>query len=330
MGSHKGKSMSKSGNPRILFIGVTTGASRIMELFPRWAPLLGTSAQLVGVDLPLDASREQYRQVVQTIATHDDILGAVITSHKINLLAAARDLFSDCDRLSRITREANAISKRDGLVAHARDPMAIAATFASLWGTGLWPVPGQHVLCFGAGGAATAIALSLLREISEKDLPPRAVLPAAMHFVDIRAERLAALKGLVHDLGASALSKFHLHQLPNENDALLLDLPTHSLIINATGMGKDLPGAPISRDARFPDGATVWDLNYRGELEFLQVAHEQAHARHLRVYDGWTYFLHGWMQALQPILGFLPDYDLITRHSSRSVLPSSPARAASI
>lgn len=329
MGSQKGTSTRESGNPRIVFIGVSTGASRSMELFPRWAPLLGTSAQLVGVDLPLDARREQYRQVVESIATHDDILGAVITSHKINLLAAARDLFSDCEPLSRITQEVNSISKRDGLVAHARDPLAIVKTFDGLWGPGVWPGPQQHVLCFGAGGAATAIALSLLREVGETDLPARAVPPAAVHFVDIRPERLAALERLVYDLGASELCAFHLHLRPAENDALLLGLPSQSLIINATGMGKDLPGAPLTSGAQFPSGAIVWDLNYRGELDFLRLARAQEKARHLRVYDGWSYFLHGWMEALQPILGFLPNEDLIIRNSSRPVSPPSPARRAS-
>ena len=320
--------MRENSNPRILFIGVSTGASRIMDLFPRWASQFGTSAELVGVDLPLDATRERYRRVVDTIATHDDVLGAVITSHKLTLLAAARDLFSGCDELSHMTREANAISKRGGLVAHARDPLAIVETFNELWGTRGWPVRDQHVLCFGAGGAATAIALALLQDVGETDLPPRVVRPETMHFVDIRAERLAALERLVQELGASELCEFHLHLQPSENDALLLRLPSQSLVINATGMGKDLPGAPVSSDAQFPSGAIVWDLNYRGELEFLQLARAQERARQLRVYDGWSYFLHGWMQALQPILGPLPDADLIIRNSPRH--PSGHGRGASL
>ena len=307
--------MSESGKRHILFIGVTTGASRIMDLFPRWAPLLGTTAILTGLDLPLDAGREQYRHVVETIATQADTLGAVITSHKLNLFAASRDLFSSFDPLARLTREANVIAKREGLVAYARDPQAIVKTLDSMLGTGTWPRPNQQILCFGAGGAATAIALSVLRSVDSLDqtLTPRATLPAKMHFVDVRSERLAAMSRVVQGLGASERCEFHLHTYPADNDALLRGLPAGSLIINATGMGKDLPGKPVTNYAKFPPGATVWDLNYRGELAFLSLARTQAQALGLSVYDGWCYFLHGWMQALQPILGMELDDVLIKR-----------------
>jgi shikimate 5-dehydrogenase len=317
--------MTDSRKSRILFIGVSTKASRIIDLFPRWVPLLGTSAQLVGHDLPLDADREQYRHVVQTIAAQGDILGAVITSHKLNLLAASYDLFQDLDPLARLTHESNAISKQDGLVAHARDPQAVAKALDDMLGPGTWPRANQQILCFGAGGAATAIALALLtEEVNQLEpvLTPRRVLPATIHFVDIRPERLAALQGLARSLGASRRCEFYLHSHSRDNDALLRSLPNGSLIINATGMGKDLPGAPVSRDASFPPSATVWDLNYRGELAFLSMARAQTQALGLSVFDGWRYFLHGWMQALQPILGIELDDNLAERLEAIATLES--------
>src|SRR5438034_166077 len=76
---------------------------------------------------------------------------------------------------------------------------------------------------------------------------------------------------------------------PEVNDRLLAELHPGALVINATGMGKDTPGSPITDAAEFPRGAHVWELNYRGELEFLHQAQRQAQTRGLRVEDGWRY-----------------------------------------
>jgi shikimate 5-dehydrogenase len=58
-------------------------------------------------------------------------------------------------------------------------------------------------------------------------------------------------------------------------------------------MGKDRPGSPITWQARFPAGAVVWELNYRGDLQFLRQARLQARSRQLQVHDGWQLFCPG-------------------------------------
>jgi shikimate dehydrogenase len=88
---------------------------------------------------------------------------------------------------------------------------------------------------------------------------------------------------------------------PAENDELLVGLPPESLIVNATGMGKDIPGSPVTDDARFPERGVVWELNYRGELDFLRQARRQERTRDLRVEDGWLYFLHGWSEMIAEV-----------------------------
>jgi shikimate dehydrogenase len=62
-----------------------------------------------------------------------------------------------------------------------------------------------------------------------------------------------------------------------------------------------VPGSPLSGRARFPVGAVVWDLNYRGDLEFLRQARAQAGERGLELHDGWRYFLHGWSQHIAQV-----------------------------
>ena len=91
------------------------------------------------------------------------------------------------------------------------------------------------------------------------------------------------------------------HPVPLDTDALLTSLPAHSLVVNATGMGKDRPGSPISADAQFPRNGIVWEFNYRGPLDFLQQARQQQSERQLHVEDGWRYFIHGWTQVIAEV-----------------------------
>ena len=66
--------------------------------------------------------------------------------------------------------------------------------------------------------------------------------------------------------------EYHCNVFPDVNDTLMGQLPPASLVINATGMGKDLPGSPITDGGLFPIGGVAWELNYRGELQFLRQA----------------------------------------------------------
>jgi shikimate 5-dehydrogenase len=86
-----------------------------------------------------------------------------------------------------------------------------------------------------------------------------------------------------------------------DNDALVAALPAGSLVVNATGLGKDAPGSPLSGAADYPRDGLVWELNYRGDLIFLDDALRQQTSRNLTVEDGWTYFLHGWTQVIAEV-----------------------------
>jgi shikimate 5-dehydrogenase len=88
---------------------------------------------------------------------------------------------------------------------------------------------------------------------------------------------------------------------PVENDRLLETVPPGSLVVNGTGMGKDSPGSPITDKGVFPEGALVWELNYRGELGFLHQAERQAMSRGLVIEDGWRYFVHGWTCVMEEV-----------------------------
>ncbi len=73
---------------------MTTGGSAATRLFPAWARLLDLGdVRLDGVDLPLHADRRTYREVVGRIKDDDDARGALVTTHKVDLFEACRDLF---------------------------------------------------------------------------------------------------------------------------------------------------------------------------------------------------------------------------------------------
>ncbi len=88
---------------------------------------------------------------------------------------------------------------------------------------------------------------------------------------------------------------------PEDNDKVMTDLKPGSLVINATGLGKDAPGSPITDRGVFPEAGFAWELNYRGDLVFLRQARAAALRRPLTVEDGWVYFLHGWTRVIAEV-----------------------------
>jgi shikimate dehydrogenase len=290
---------------RLQFIGVSTAGSSINELFPRWAEILGIDATIAGRDLPVRADPRAYRAAVVEIAEDEAVRGALVTAHKVDVYEHAHDLFDVLDANARLCGEISCISKRDGkLVGHAKDTITAGLSMDAMLRRGYWSETGAHVLCLGAGGAGTAITVRLLQD---EDRPERIVV------TDRDPDRLAALRDVHSQLRATERVAYHAAEGTETSDSLLADLPPSSLVVNATGMGKDLPGSPISDAGRFPVRAVVWELNYRGELTFLRQARSQQSQRELRVHDGWRYFLHGWTEVIAEVFAIALTPELFAR-----------------
>jgi shikimate 5-dehydrogenase len=150
-------------------------------------------------------------------------------------------------------------------------------------------------LCFGAGGSAVAIALHLINKTDPGDRPKRLVV------VNRSQGRLDHLQAMVNRLDTDIAFEYILNNDPRRNDELMAQMPEGSIIINATGMGKDTPGSPITNDGLFPVNSIAWELNYRGELDFMHQALAQPERRSVRVEDGWVYFVHGWTQVIAQV-----------------------------
>ena len=115
----------RAARPTLYFIGVTTGKSSIMQVFPRWAEHLQLGDVLIrGIDCRLHDQAEVYRGIVRHIQQDELSWGALVTTHKIDLLRACRDLFDELDPYAQLMGEVSSISKRDGrLLGHAKDPI---------------------------------------------------------------------------------------------------------------------------------------------------------------------------------------------------------------
>jgi shikimate dehydrogenase len=306
-------SADEPGRGTLVFIGVDTRGSSIMGLFPRWMELLELDARIEGWDVRLGAEPVTYRNTVARLAGDPTIAGALVTSHKLDVYRHAGSLFDELDRYAHLCREVSCISRRARrLLGQAKDPITAGLALEDLLGPDRRLDRIAQVLCLGAGGAGTAICVRLL---TGEPVAARIVV------ADKDAGRLATLGDVCTGLDAQGVKLARVAG-PGEVDALLAGLPEGSLVVNATGMGKDVPGSPLGERARFPDGALVWDLNYRGDLGFLRQARAQARARGLELHDGWRYFLHGWSQHIAQVY----DLDLAPALFARLVEAAEPLR----
>lgn len=303
--------------PTMYFIGVTTGKSSIMRVFPRWSAILGLGAEIVGYDAALHAPAEDYRAIVHHIKDDPLSMGALVTTHKIDLLDACRNLFDVLDPYAELCGEVSCLSKRgDSLIGHAKDPISSGLAWEHFIEAGYWGRTGGHVLCLGAGGSAVAISVYLA------GLPDPADRPRKFIAVNRSRPRLDNLRALHAQLQTDIEFEYICNEDPVVNDRLMAGLPAGSMVINATGMGKDRPGSPVTDAGLFPEDGWAWELNYRGQLDFMHQARRQAESRRVRVEDGWVYFLHGWSQVIAEVF----DLTLTPAVFARLAEAASPIR----
>jgi len=301
--------ISKKTVPTMYFIGVDTTRSSIMKVFPLWMrEMARPEVVLEGMNFKLHDDPERYRAAVAQIKYDPLSLGALVTSHKITLFEAARDMFDYVDPYAVTCGEVSSISKNgSALEGHAKDPISAGLSLDSLLGKNYFHLNGGHVLCFGAGGSTTAIILYFAHKPNRRDRPERVVV------VNRSPGRLEHLKAMIAGLNTDIQFEYHCNNDPEINDSYMAKVPPASLVINATGMGKDLPGSPITGRGLFPERGVAWELNYRGELGFLHQALAQAESRRLTVEDGWLYFLHGWTQVIAQVLKVNIDDRMLKR-----------------
>lgn len=283
--------------PTMYFIGVTTAKSSINRVFPLWAQALGLGdCQLRGMDFKLHDEPARYRAAVDFIKRDPLSLGALVTTHKMDLYAACRDQFDEIEPLSDAMGEISSIYKRDGqLRGRACDPWTVGYSLDAFLPAHHWRDSHAEALILGAGGSAIALAWHLGKPEHGANRPAR------IHVANRSRPRLDHLREL-HGAWKNGVP-LDCHHVPHPEltDAVLTRLPPRSLVVNATGLGKDAPGSPLTNAGVFPENGVAWEFNYRGDLLFLQQARAQEKDRQLLVEDGWTYFVHGWTRVMADV-----------------------------
>ena len=279
------------------FIGVTTGQSSIMKVFPRWMEHLGIDAEIKGVDFKPHDDPSAYREAVEFIKNDPLSLGALVTTHKLDCYHASRDLFDGVGPFTKLLSEASSISKRGTeLWAHAKDPITSGLSLEAILPEGHFRDSEAEILLLGAGGSSLALTLYLVNKAKESD-----DLPSRVTVTNRSGKRLEEMKDIHKTLDLPFAVEYVLCPSPESNDARVNILPPGSVVINATGLGKDGPGSPLTDGVKFPQNGYVWEYNYRGNLVFLDQAMHQKESRNLVIEDGWVYFLHGWTRVIAEV-----------------------------
>jgi len=308
----------EADQPTFYFIGVTTGKSSIMKVFPEWAKFLDLGDVVIkGIDFKPHDDPAAYREAVEFIKNDPLSRGALVTTHKIDLLKACRDYFEEVDPHAEIMGEISCISKRNGkLIGHAKDPITSGLAIEAFLPPRYWVETGAAALLLGAGGSSIAITSYLLQASHGANRPSKIIV------TNRSQPRLDEIQHIHQKLETTIPTEYVLTPKPEDNDAVLSALPQGSLVVNATGLGKDAPGSPLTNGAVFPSGGIVWELNYRGDLIFLEQAEEQQESQNLKIEDGWVYFIHGWTRVIAevfdidiPVRG--PQFDQLSEIAGR-------------
>lgn len=287
----------KARQPTIYFMGVTTAKSSIMKVFPAWAQYLGLGeCAIKGLDFLPHDEPQKYREAVAFIKSDRLSLGALVTTHKLDLLKACRDQFDALDEYAALTSEISCISKADGkLLGHAKDLITAGLSLEAFLPAGHWEKTRAEAFVLGAGGSAIALTWYLMNRERGSNRPSKIIVSNRTR------ARLKEMEELHHQMSCDLPVEYHEVRVAEQSDEILTRLPPGSLVVNATGLGKDAPGSPLSDAAMFPSGGLVWDFNYRGDLLFLKQARAQRKDRNLIVEDGWTYFIHGWTRVVAEV-----------------------------
>lgn len=240
--------------PTFYFIGVTTAQSSIMRVFPEWAKYLGLGDVVIkGIDFKPHAPAAAYREAVSFLKNDPLSVGALVTTHKIDLYVACVDLFDEIDLYARGMGETSCLSKQGGrFICHAKDPITSGLAIDGFLPADHFAKTGAEVFSIGAGGSTIALTAHLMQRTRGANRPSKVIVS------DRSVERLEEIARIHQEMKLDVPCEYVVARTVQDNDTVLKHLQPGALVINATGLGKDAPGSPLSDAAVFPERAVVW------------------------------------------------------------------------
>ena len=280
------------------FIGVTTHRSSIMKVFPRWADFLGLGdVAMQGMNFQWHDEPENYRRAVEFIKRDPLSCGALVTTHKLDLLRACRDQFDRLDEFAELMGEVSSISKDGGqLVGHAKDPITSGLALEAFLPERHWERTGAEALVLGAGGSAIAVTWYMLQKQHGRNRPSRIVVtnrsiprldeirelsPADRGRYPVRVPPHASANGHRRDHG-HAQARIADHQCDR---TWAKTRPARRSRIRPCGLTRAWLGISITAE-----NCCSWSRPAA-----------QPPAKNLQIEDGWIYFVHGWTRVIAEV-----------------------------
>ena len=283
--------------PAMFFIGVTTHNSFVNRVFYDWLKIISKDTELVGVNLPVGCDIKEYLKIVSFIKSHPLVLGALVTTHKVRLYNSTKHLFDNLSDPCNEFQEVGCIYKKgDALCGEVTDIISVQSALYSFLEFDYFSKYTTDFCILGGGGAGLALAYRILTDNNPK--PQRLIL------VDISKKRLSEIKNIIKKYDTDNI--LELYQVDNQADNVIEELQSKSIIVNATGLGKDKEGSPFSEKTNIPQESYLWEFNYRWDDKpnFYNIAKEQEKDKRLKIIDGWIYFIHSWTQVMSSIFHF--------------------------
>ena len=241
-----------ASKPTMYFIGVTTHNSSIMRVFPHWAKYLDLGdVALQGINFRQHDDPRHYRQAVEFIKQDRLSVGALVTTHKLDLLSACRDQFDELDEHARLMNEVSCISKHEGrLCGRTVDPVTSGLALEAILDGDYWRRTQADAFVCGAGGSAVAVTWYMLQSRHGDNRPTRLVVS------NRSLPRLQEIEKLHRQIGSDLPIEYRLTPTPTDSDPILARLEPGLARDQRPGLGKDAPGSPLSDAANWPQQAS--------------------------------------------------------------------------
>lgn len=295
----------KLTKPTMFFIGVSTDKSFVNDVFADWIKIIDRDAELIGVNLDVNCNSNEYLKIVNYIKNQPLALGSLVTTHKVRLYNSTNHLFDCLSDSCKEFEEIGAIYKKgNSLCGEVTDIFTTKSALNQFLPVEYFKTTSTDCCILGSGGAGLALAYNIL---AQKDsLPQRLIL------TEVNKSRIENSQTILKKYDFNNILELCLVK-DNETDDIIKSLKKGSLIVNATGLGKDRPGSPFSQDINIPKNCYLWEFNYRGDLDFLRIAKNQELKSELFVLDGWIYFIHGWTQVMSRVFNIVNIEDYFDR-----------------
>jgi shikimate dehydrogenase len=271
----------------LIFVGPSASRSRIHSLCPALSRVLGEDLVVASADMPANQAPTAYTSLLLDVLSRDEVAGGVVTNHKLQFFDAFLQLGFP---VSSIGKKLGVVSvfRRVGnrFYGTAEEPYAVLPAIDKICRCRCMDYF-REIVIFGAGGAGRAITYAAAAHSSRYGVDRITVTDCDLHRID----------GFRHLTCCGNLIDLHVART-HVNDRLLREAARGALVVNATGLGKDASGSPISDHVDFPADSAAWDLNYRGSLDFLRQAKSQPSRCHVSCHDGFDFFLFDWLEIL--------------------------------